>query len=218
MGSFVSILRFYSAHLASKAKFGKTMTKVLIIIFGFSFSYLPHPFLVNLSDFLRYKSLLEHCKESEKENLPSCPFFPLIGLSLFFGIIGTGFYFDLKMYFFVKKRQTQSTQGTQMIPWKSTGENCKDDLQVPIRATIITTISTLLMLSLIGLSLFFTHGNIESTSYSWLGTTLTISAACFPIVLMVYTVKRQSDQQSKINCTQPPQVLNFHESTESKSE
>ena len=117
----------------------------------------------------------------------------------YFFILGSGIFFDTKMFLFVKKRN--SIEPIQLVPWKSVALNDKKkDLEIPIKATIISSIY---------LILFF----IFSVSYLILDNFwyFFVSVSLYYVVplplLLVFTIKQKQTGKKNI---QPPQKLQFH--------
>ena len=103
------------------------------------------------------------------------------------------------MFLFVKKRN--SIEPIQLVPWKSVALNDKKkDLEIPIKATIISSVY---------LILFF----IFSISYLILDNFwyFFVSVSLYYVVplplLLVFTIKQKQTGKKNI---QPPQKLQFH--------
>ena len=74
----------------------------------------------------------------------------LIGMTLI------GLYCDKSLYDFVKKQHQISKNGTKLVPWKSTNFKVQEDLQVPIRATAMSTFLIVLSILFVILALIHT--------------------------------------------------------------
>ena len=207
MGALISLLRYYSAHLASKTKIIQRYSAIPIIIFGTFVSFFS-PFGINLNDAMGYNSLLAHCHEKETL-LPSNPIVPLIIAPIQILTLILGLLSDVKMYLFVRKRHNQINDGSTLVPWKKSSQNEKEDLEIPIRATIISTILMIISSIIIGSLLVSVYGDLTTESFSWILCLLGNSAAICPVVLVTFTFKRQKGIKP---IPQPPQGLHFHES------
>ena len=215
MGSFVSILRYHLAYSASKAKVPNKTKTLFFIWIGTLISYLPFPVGVNLSDFLGYASFLGPC--GQNLDLPSKSIIPIVGVSIVWILLGIGLVFDVKMYRFVKKRQTAVQPGISLIPWKSTNHSTKEDLQVPIKATTISTIFLILVMAFSTIIPIFVNGMDEELMPGimwWVSRILHFVTPFYPVLLIIFSVK----DQSKIKKTQPPSGLQFHEEQNQQNE
>ena len=207
MGALISLLRYYSAHLASKAKIIQRYSAIPIIIFGIFISFLA-PFAINLNNAMGYDSLVAYCHEKETF-LPSNPIVPLIIVPIYALILILGLLSDMKMYLFVRKRHNQINDGSTLVPWKKSSENEKEDLEIPIRATFISIILMIISYIIIGSLLVSVYGDFTTEFISWTLCLLGNSAAICPVVLVSFTFKRQKEIKP---IPQPPQGLHFHES------
>ena len=213
MNSLISFLRWYLSYLASKAKMAQTFEIVVIIATGTVFSYGSSPISTNLADFFGYETFWQICKETPDENYTRSLFVsgPIMSI-VAFGI-GIGLYFNIKLYNFVKKRSVHKSQTPGIIPWKLGNENSEEDLQVPLRATILTTVVSIVILGSFSVILgnALAQENINwvdlKESLNWVFLFHIPMTASLPGVIMLFVVK----QQAKIKASQPPQELQFHE-------
>lgn len=130
---------------------------------------------------------------------------PLIAILVHISMIGYGLSSDISLYYFIKKQNWKKIQsGTALVQWKSTDTYSKEDVQIPIRATIITSA---LILVILGISLCGMIKN-ENDYVMYVAVCTQLSTTfCLPLVLVTLTVKHQS----KLKVSQPPNQLQFHE-------
>ena len=210
MNSVISFLRFYMAKLATKTKIIKKSKAILIIIFGSIFSYCWVAILSNLAYHSGHKSIFSTVCHENDEKLPPNPITAtLVPSGVILGIL-IGLYFNIQMYFMVKKTQLNSGQGTAVIPWKSNSNNLESDLQVPIRATMATSITTILVI-ISGIFHVFVYDEGDGMqAYYWISLMNGFVSPFLPISLMLFTVKHQT----KVQASQPPKGLQFHQDIE----
>ena len=120
-----------------------------------------------------------------------------------------GLFFDIQMLFFVRKQQKVApiSTGNELIPWKSSANNEKVDIKIPIQASVLATFQ---------LSLIFGVGFIVVYLRNfWLGITtmFIILNTHLPIILMVSIKKHKENVKLQI-IAQPPHGLHLHEETE----
>ena len=214
MTNVISALRFYMAKLASKTKIVKSREMIFLILFSTVICYGLVPSLVSLQHHLGFHNHITHC-EKQAHHRPRSVVLPLVDVTFVISMTILGIVSDVKMFLFVKKRQNSVGVESKIIPWKSTNEDVKSDLQVPLRATVIST-GLLLLVTLI-ISLSFTLLSIEGGQKFieyFIGILSMTSSSLLPIIIVNYIVK----QQKKIEATQPPQTLQFHEEDENSQQ
>ena len=207
MSSLISMLRFYMAKLASEAKLAKRRHVIPFIILGTITLYGYIAILPFIKEKLGYRTHFEWCKkEQEYAKLSSIAFIAIV--LLYLGVCLAGLVCDLLMYKFVKGSGNQNIPGSNLVPWKSGTVNTAGDLQVPIRATILSFASAVLATAGIAFSYFVFLDFSSPQDLTYYGAMI-LSTACssLPIFLVIFTVKHQA----KIQASQPPNVLQFHE-------
>ena len=106
------------------------------------------------------------------------------------------------MFLFVKSRN--NSEPMELVPWKSlNNDQKKNDLQVPQRATTITTIFLLVYLCSLPI--------IVKRSEIWIDLTYTIAIVGTPPLplMLIFTIKQKIKSSVAL---QPPRNLQFHES------
>ena len=208
MNSLISFLRYDMAKLASKAKLAKKNKTIALILFSTLFSYSWVPILGNIANGLGYHSILLLCEPEPKKNLHKNPFFVAIAALVLFLIIAKGFICNISMIFFVMKSNSQPRNESTLVPWKSTNSKMEEDLQIPIRATLGTTLMTLSVAVVSALIIFNVYSDSESPQvFIWPILIHYVTACILPILLVIFTVKKQA----KVHTSQPPQKLQFHD-------
>lgn len=205
MGSCISFLRYYSVQKASKTRLVKAKTMALFICFGTITSYSIIISEMNFNDINGYFSFLSLCDHEDLQR-PKNPLV-VIGILSYFTVIIIGLIYDVKLIIFVKKRGTQVQSEATLVPWKSSDESVSNDLQVPVRATVITIVIILILFGLAVFAKYLMHGIDDSEFHLWLQPIIMIPAAVFPVILVTLTVK----QQDKLKVSQPPTALQFHD-------
>ena len=122
----------------------------------------------------------------------------------------SGLFCDVKMLLFVNNRN--KTQPTQLVPWKSINQkNINDDQKVPLRATIISSISLIFYLMLRTLGKLFVNSPVIDDYYFWIITEMMLlwGALNMPLMLML-TIKHKNKGPTG-QTIQPPQKLQFHD-------
>ena len=105
------------------------------------------------------------------------------------------------MFMFVKRRN--KSEPLELVPWKSVNnEQKKNDLQVPQRATTITTIFLFVYLCSLPI--------IVKRSEIWIDLTYTIAIVGTPPLplMLIFTIKQKTKNSVAL---QPPRNLQFHE-------
>ena len=208
MNSLISYLRYRMAKLASKAKIAKKMETITFIFLSTISAYSWIPLVANISQSLGYVTILSSCEPNSKETLPKNPltiFIVVSGLTL---VIGVGLICNISMIYFVSNTNSQQNKGTIMIPWKSTNSKMNEDLQIPVRATLTTTLNSIVIIIRTVFVIGYVYSDSDrSQTFIWSITTHYITACTLPIFLVLFSVK----QQTKVNVTQPPAELQFHD-------
>ena len=208
MPAMISILRIRMAKLASKAKLIKPLEGILVIFSLSVLSMLSFPLSTLLQEQFEYQNLIaRRCLDGKDR--PKNVIFPAITILTHFSLICIGLFCDISLYFFVKHQSWAQQNGTSLVPWKSTEDKKlgQEDTQVPIRATIVATCLIFIML---GVSI---SGTISIYEAEYVNTmyfavcSIVFTSVSLPIVLVTITVKHQN----KINVSQPPRKLQFHE-------
>ena len=143
-------------------------------------------------------------------NLPIDEFKPQKGQIIFNAStialsMGSGIFFDYKLFLFVKNRN--KTQDVELIPWKSVNPKTEEnDMKVPLRATIISSI--LMFFSWILFLIYLLTNNFWSIQF----VLSLYSIIPLPLILVFSIKKKNSDKKS----SQPPQGLQFHNENFSK--
>ena len=209
MNSFISSLRYEMAKLASKARLVKKWQTILKIFLNAVFCYSLLPITPNLQNQFGFYNLMLICEENQDSDRPQN--LKLVVLS-FAGILFTlckGMYCNLALLFFVKKTNPEQVKGASLVPWKSTNNNQEEDLQIPIRATVITSLIVFVIsiVSCIFVYLTYYDDHTDPQMFTWAILLSNICTSLEPPVLVLFTVKHQM----KIIASQPPQGLQFHE-------
>ena len=108
------------------------------------------------------------------------------------------------------------TKYFRLVPWSSGNKTPKhekeDDLTIPVRATILSTVSFILVCALTPL-VTLTFGRSDSDNYIWFFVTVTsVVFNTMPVLMLCLTVKQH--QKLKTLSVQPPQGLQFHDNSE----
>ena len=130
--------------------------------------------------------------------------------AIFITIAVSGLFCDIKMLLFVKSQN--KTQPAQLVPWKSVCQkNVDDDQKVPVRATMISTISLILFLMLRILERVLSSSQVIEEYYFWMLSEfiLLFAALNMPVMLML-TIKHKKNSLI-VQLNQPPQKLQFHD-------
>lgn len=211
MTNLISILRFYMAILAAKAKFAKEKFIIPFIIFASLICYGFASLILYLQNIFGYRNAISKCL-NQGENIDS---WILVGIlvSFWIGMNLIGLICDILLYKFVKKQDAnQNVSGSTLVPWKSTNSNLTEDLQIPIRATGISTL--LIFLSMTLVILFPVFLNLESiAAKDFIGYAITfvvLFSANSPFFIVIFTIKRHKKVGQLGTFQQPPKQLQFH--------
>ena len=121
---------------------------------------------------------------------------------------------DALLYFHLKgKKKAEEkghpvSKGVEMIPWKSSNES--DNNEIPLRATVISSILLAFDLFLIFVTIYVSSKSTSYTSGWYLITTgLMNNMVRLPITLIFAIKHKRKVQEIKKN--QPPTKLQFHD-------
>ena len=202
---------------ASKTKILKEKSILLLIGLG-SFSSI----LIPLSSLILEKGkLINTCLDLgiEKKGMTST-----LGIYIIFSILifGVGLFCDIQMYKFTKEtdetNKTNNHNSTNLVPWKSVSSKRRvdeKDTEVPLRATIISSVHYIVTLTLLPIGELMIHFNLY-----WMHLMITIIIAITPFpLLLIFTIKRKKEDKSnhEKNQIQPPSKLQFHENYPNQS-
>ena len=127
-------------------------------------------------------------------------------------ISGTGLFCDVKMWLFMKSQNKTQPKPTELVPWKSISQkNVEDDQKVPLRATIISTMSLIFGLMLGILLQVFVSTEVIDDYFFWIVSEMGLlwGVLNLPFLLML-TIKHKNKGQI-VQSSQPPQKLQFHD-------
>ena len=136
-------------------------------------------------------------------------------------VFGVGLFCDIKMYNFTKETNEKANKkhnSTNLVPWKSVGSPGgvdEKDTEVPLRATIISSVHFVLTQTLFPIGELMIHFNLY-----WMHLMITIIIAITPFpLLLICTIKRKKEDKSnhEKNQIQPPSKLQFHENYPNQS-
>ena len=204
---------------ASKTKILKEKSILLLIGLGSIFSI-----LIPLSTLIFEKGkLVNICLDSCTEK-KSTTF--TLGIYIIFSILifGVGLFCDIQMYNFTKETdETNNHNSTiaNLVPWhrkssqSSQGGVDEKDTEIPLRATIISSVHYFVTLTLLPIGELMIHFNLY-----WIYLMIIIITAVTPFpLLLIFTIKRKKENQAnhKKNQIQPPSKLQFHENYPNQS-
>ena len=203
-GSTISMLRAYLANAAAKTRIPKWYLAIPMVTLATLFNYLI-PFGLSLSnEFISTSSGLKECvnnAEFEDEVSPSLKSHHMY-FAYYVVVMGFGIFTDLWLYNFVKKRQEEPFQ-TQLVPWRS--RNDYENVSIPIRATIISTVSLVICLTL---SPIIYISLMSDKNFLWIVMiSCVVTSGSIPLLILLLSIK----QQNQIIVSQPPPGLQFHE-------
>ena len=201
---------------ASKVKILKEKSILLLIGLG---SILP--IIIPLSTLIFEKGkLVNTCLDlgiEEKTTLFT------LSINIIFGILvfGVGLFCDIKMYNFTKETNEKANKkhnSTNLVPWKSVGSPGgvdEKDTEVPLRATIISSVHFVLTQTLFPIGELMIRFNLY---WMYLMITIIIAVTPFPL-LLIFTIKRKKENKAnhEKNQIQPPSKLQFHENYPNQS-
>ena len=153
MTNLISILRYYMAILSSKAKIAQGKVVIPFIIFWSLFCHGFFPCLILIQEYLGFESAISRCEGTLGKSKNSILF--ILWLIFLIGMTLIGLYCDKSLYDFVKKQHQIPKNEPRLVAWKSTNFTVQEDLQVPIRATAMSTF--LIVLSTLFVILALNH-------------------------------------------------------------
>ena len=121
-----------------------------------------------------------------------------------------GFAHDTLLYFLTKNMNTENKinpvikKGDNLIPWKSTSKN--GDSGVPLRSTIISSITTFVFFSVFSYRFSLTNEHIDFIGWYTVTAFMFVGTFRLPLIL-IFTIKHKK----KVVISQPPQNLQLHE-------
>ena len=203
---------------ASKTKILKEKSILLLIGLGSIFSI-----LIPISTLIFEKGkLVNTCLDLSIEK-KSTTF--TLGIYIIFSILtfGVGLFCDIQMYNFTKEKDEPYANNhnlTNLVPWhrksvSSQGGVDEKDTEVPVRATIISSVHYFVTLTLLPIGELMIHFNLY-----WIYLIIIIITAVTPFpLLLIFTIKRKKENQEnrKKNQIQPPSKLQFHENYPNQS-
>ena len=200
---------------ASKAKILKEKSILLLIGLGLIF-----PILIPTSTLIFEKGkLVNTCLDVSFEENTIPPF--TLGIMIISSIIVfcVGLFCDIKMYNFTKETdETNNHNSTNLVPWKSVrspGGADEKETEVPLRATIISSVHYFFTITLVPIGELMIHFNLY-----WIHIMIIIIFAVTPFpLLLIFTIKRKKENKAnhKKNQIQPPSKLQFHENYPNQS-
>ena len=204
---------------ASKTKILKEKYILLLIGLGSIF-----PILIPLSTSIFEKGKIVHtCLDLSIEKKNMMLHYITLGIYIIFSILtfGVGLFCDIQMYNFTKVTdETNNHNSTNLVPWhrksiSSQGGVDEKDTEVPLRATIISSVHYFVTLTLLPIGELMIHFNLY-----WIYLVIIIITAVTPFpLLLIFTIKRKKENQAnhKKNQIQPPSKLQFHENYPNQS-
>lgn len=209
----ISILRYYMSHLASKTKILKASQAVIFIVFTIISNYGMSIGVILWHEYFEGRSAVTMCMN--EEHFPSQPTVGTLALFKIIMVVIYGLVCDISLFFFVKKSNKVEDIGTKMVPWKTPSDatQAENDLQIPIRASILSSVFLLISgFLMIVVMILITKSSSPSELVYWCtGSFIIVSSCGAPVAMMVLTVKTQSQEKTKVSNAQPPQKLQFHE-------
>ena len=185
----------------------KALTTGMMIING-SFWF----FLFSVPAIMDFPSFWSYCSNPDLQVEPKSRIITILALINFLIWILITIYHDISLLRFVKQKESRD-QGPRvrnnMIPWKSLGHNNSTDIEVPIKATTISSVS---LISLVLLAIYIGKETFSVDGNAWIGTTvMTIwMALYFPTALLLIINHNSKLKASIKNKKQPPKGLQFH--------
>ena len=204
--TLISVLRFHMAWKASNAKIAKKG----ILTAAIFCTILAHYFFIFLIFFshvyFRTQSEIAWCANEFYDIHTEFPISHIIYFIEAVVILFIGLYSDISLYLFIKKRN-QNSKESKLVSWKTSIE--EEKLGVPIRATLVTTITMIISSVVIPISLSFDYFGKYTI---WIGLTLGVFWTAFHLpCLLIFTVNHKKKETS-IRRIQPPKCLQFHAS------
>ena len=180
---------------ASKAQFANPRIILGIITGGISFQICFSASTILTQNWLNMTSEPITCSNLEHTVSIEIPYVSILALIELTTVALFGLLCDVLLYFLMKQRNAQ------LVQWKST----QDELAVPIKATLVSTVS-LLMILVVGPMCFTSW--YTGKMQLWLGVILgCVWVAGHVPALLFFTISHKK----KIEQTQPPSKLQFHD-------
>ena len=196
MTPLISVLRYVMASKASNAKIIKKMHVIYAITMCTCSPYFNAAFNIIMNG-RNYFFLDIELQSTHEYQLPIVLAIFNVPMSIL--LLSVGIFFDYKMFLFVKKRN--QIEPIQLVPWKSvSAEEKENDMDVPVRSTIISTVFIVSFCIVFSIYLVLDH--------FW-PIPIIVSLYCIiPIPLTIlFSVKNAKSKQGE---AQPPQGLHFH--------
>ena len=142
--ALISQIRYYIALKTSQTKsYKKSFLKYIIVavlVVGLG-GYIVTFTIFAFNDMVPLISICSGSPDSYPEKIP---IFAIITMSYAIIIIFVNLISDISMLIFIYKRRNK-VQPTQLIPWKSASKKEENDMEVPVHATILSTLSLIIM-------------------------------------------------------------------------
>ena len=146
--ALISQIRYYIALRTSQTKsYKKSILKYIIVavlVVGLG-GYIATFAIFALNDMVPLVSICSGSPDSFPEKIP---IFAIVTMSYAIIIILANLISDISMLIFIYKRR-KKVNPTQLIPWKSASKKEENDMEVPVHATILSTLSFIIMTSII---------------------------------------------------------------------
>ena len=180
---------------ASKTQLAKPRVIIGVIIGGISFQICFAASTILIQNWLDMTSEPITCSNLEHTVSIETPYTSILAMIELTVVVQFGLVCDVLLYFLMKQRNAQ------LVQWKSS----QDELAVPIKATLVSTVS-LLMILVCGPMCFTSW--YRGKMLLWLGVILgCIWIAGHVPALLFFTISHQK----KVKQTQPPIGLQFHD-------
>ena len=193
---------------ASKAQIinTKEMTKYTVLVV--LILYLYEALMISLKAYFEVGNFVRFCANLSGTN--ELQFLRPFKFLILFAAICTGLYFDVKMIKFIKNRnRITPAQPAQLIPWRTQSPN-KTLNNVPVRATILSTLS-LIILCIFGVPVLHSlHYQNVRVQWDRLLTFMIWLSLQLPMIL-IFTIKHKEHSNNLIKRNQPPRKLHFHD-------
>ena len=179
---------------ASKTQLAKPRVIVGVIIGGISFQICFSVTTILIQNWLDVTSEPITCSNLEHTVSIETPYTSILAMIELTVVVQFGLVCDVLLYFLMKQRNAQ------LVQWKSS----QDELAVPIKATLVSTVS-LLMILVVGPMCFTSW--YTGKMQLWLGVILgCVWVAGHVPALLFFTISHQK----KVGKKQPPKGLQFH--------
>ena len=191
---FYIFFRYYMAWKASKTQFVKPKVIMRVIIGGISFQICFAATTILIQNWLDMTSEPITCSNLEHTVSIEAPYMSILVMIELTVVVHFGLVFDFLLYFLMKQRNAQ------LVQWKSS----QDQLAVPIKATLVSTVS-LFMILICGPMCFTSW--YSGKILLWLGVILgSVWVVGHVPALLFFTICHQK----KVEQIQPPIELQFH--------